>query len=230
MKLCVIMPAYNEASVIADVIRQIPKKIMDINNVEVIVVNDNSTDNTSRVAKEAGAVVLNHRLNLGAGGATMTGLEYARRNNFDVAVTMDSDGQHDPSEIKKLVKRVLSGYDLVIGSRLLGSQRHGMPLIKWIGNNAFNVITFLFYGVWVTDSQSGFKAFSKKAMEKCQVESVGYEICSALIGKAKAEHLRICEEPIKIIYTDYSKRKGQHYLNGFNIVIRLALSKIRGSL
>lgn len=223
------MPAYNEASVIAEVIRKIPSKVFDCLT-DVIVVDDNSTDNTDIIAKEAGAIVLRHRTNLGAGGATMTGLEYVRRHHYDIAVTMDADGQHDPANIERLAKKVASGFDLVIGSRLLDPSSRNMPLVKWIGNNIFNIITLLFFHVWVSDSQSGFKAFSKKALEKCQVESAGYEICSVLIGKAKEEHLTICEEPIKTIYTDYSKIKGQHYLNGFNIIIKLTLHKIKGDI
>jgi len=224
------MPAYNEAKVIGQVIRDIPKNILGASSQEVIVVDDNSSDNTGDVAAKAGATVLHHRLNLGAGGATITGLEYAYRHNFDVAVTLDSDGQHDPEEIKDLVAKIKGGYDLVIGSRLLIRQITDMPVYKLFGNNLLNFITFLFYRVWVTDSQSGFRAYSKRALKHCNITDMGYEFCSAIIGRIRSKNLRICEVPIKTIYTEYSKAKGQHYLNGFNIIIKLAWAKIRGGV
>jgi hypothetical protein len=124
---------------------------------------------------------------------------------------------------------VHEGYDFVIGSRLVDSE--GMPFYKLVGNNLLNIITFVFYQIWVSDSQSGFKAFSSVGIDKCRlIKNVGYEFCSELIGKAREERLKICEVPIRAIYTDYSKRKGQHYLNGFNVIIRLTLSKIRGNV
>lgn len=230
-KLAIILPAYNEARVIGKVIKKIPKTFFEAMESTVIVVDDNSSDNTILKSKNAGAVVLHHRINLGAGGATMTGLEYAKRKKFDLAVTMDADGQHDPAEIKKLISKVLNGYDLVIGSRLLEKDlNHAMPFIKRFGNKIFSVITYIYYRIWVTDSQSGFRAFSKVGLKKCRISNPGYEFCSEMIGMAKENKLKICEVPVRTIYTDYSKLKGQHYLNGFNILIKMTLSKLKGSL
>jgi glycosyltransferase involved in cell wall biosynthesis len=230
-KLAIILPAYNEAKVIGDIIKSIPKKFPGVTERVVVVVDDNSSDETGIVARRAKAVVLRHRLNLGAGGATMTGLEYAKRQGFDVAVTLDADGQHDPADIKKLLKKVHEGYDFVIGSRLIEKNNlKDMPRIKRFGNRLFSFITYLYYRIWISDSQSGFKAFSKKAIKQCQIQNVGYEFCSEMIGRAKANKLKICEVPIKTIYTDYSKIKGQYYLNGFNIVIKMTLSKLKGNL
>lgn len=229
MKIAIIIPAYNEEKVIGKVIRNIPRRVYDISNIETIVVDDKSTDETWKVAKTAGATVLRHRINLGAGGATMTGLEYARRHNFDIAVTMDADGQHDPRDISRLVRKVMKGYDFVIGSRLKEIIPGEMPFHRLVGNKFFNFVTFLFYGTWVTDSQSGFKALSKRAIGKCRIQNVGYEFCSEMIGLARANKLKICEEPIRVIYSDYSKKKGQHYLNGFNIILRLTINKITRS-
>src|SRR3989344_9314988 len=115
-RICVVIPAYNEASVIGDVITNTKIAFKKANlKATVVVVNDNSSDSTSSVARKAGAMVIDHILNSGAGGATATGLSYEEQNGHDNAVTMDADGQHDPSDVVEGVKRLLaSKTDLLI--------------------------------------------------------------------------------------------------------------------
>lgn len=220
-KLIIIMPAYNEGKVIGGVIKKIPRRIGDY-KVELLVVDDASSDNTRVEAQKAGAKVINHRINLGNGGAIITGLEAAKRLKAQVVVTMDADGQHNPKEIIKLIKKLNRGYDIVIGSRLIGDTTE-MPLYRVIGNWLLNVVTLIFSKRWVRDSQSGFRAISQKALKKISLATRGFEVSSELVWEAKDKKLRLTEVPIEVIYTDYSRKKGQHFLNAINIFFGLLL-------
>ena len=226
MHLVVVMPAYNEASVIGEVLASMPKHFSGIDKITTLVVDDCSTDNTREVVKSMGVCCISHEMNLGAGGATTTGLEAARELDADIVVTVDSDGQHSMTEIADLIAPIVNGEaDFVLGSRLINVSKN-MPLIKKFGNNLFNIVTYVFFGIWVTDSQSGFKALSKKALKDITISTTGFEFCSEMIGQIKKHHLKLAEVPISTIYTDYSKSKGQLALNGVNIIIALLLRKI----
>ncbi len=220
-KLVIVMPAYNEGPVIGEVIKKIPHKVGKF-KVEVLVVNDASRDNTQSEARKAGAKVINHRINLGNGGAIITGLEAAKRLGAQAVVTMDADGQHSPTDILKLIKKLNRGYDIVIGSRLIGDKTQ-MPFYRLIGNWLLSIVTLLFSRYWVRDSQSGFRAISKKALKSMKLAAQGFEVSSEMVWEAKEKGLRMIEVPIRVIYTDYSKKKGQHYLNAINIFFGLLM-------
>ena len=225
MRLAIIIPAYNEEKTIAQVIKGIPEKIKGVSVIDIIVVDDGSKDETVKVAKKTGATVLSHLINQGVGAATITGMEAAKKIDADIVITLDADGQHDATEITKIVELILKKkYDVVLGTRMMSKDK--MPLIKIIGNNIMNWLTYVLYEIWVKDSQSGFKGFSKKAIEKMNLSSSGYEICSEIIGEIKRVNLKYVEMPIKTIYTDYSKKRGQLSLNGINIIIRLITRSI----
>lgn len=229
MKLAVVIPAYNEEETIAEVVQKVPRKIIGISNVSVIVVNDNSRDSTARAAKAAGAIVLTHRLNLGAGGATSTGLAYAKKIGADIAVSLDGDGQHDPAEILKLLTEYRRGRSqLVIGSRFLSETIGRMPGLKNFGNRVMNVITYFFSGRLVTDSQSGFRLFGEKILENYSkiITTSGYEFCSETIINSKRYGLGISEVPVTTIY--FQGRKGQSPINGINILLKLFYKAIVG--
>lgn len=217
-----IVPAYNESPVIAEVIKKAKKVFSKDKNhsIDVVVVNDGSSDNTSSEAKKGGAIVIDHILNSGAGSATLTGLAYARRYNYDIAATMDADGQHTPDDVLQgIIKSQKTDIDLLIGSRLINSK--GMSIVKIIGNKGLSIITFLLFGINVTDSQSGLRIYSRKAIQELSWKSNGFEFCSEMIWRAKQANMKIQEYPIKAIYTDYSRSKGQNNWNGVNIVKRL---------
>ncbi len=227
MHLAIVIPAYNEATVIGQVLDGLPKQLKKITKITPIVVDDFSKDNTYDVAKAHGAKTIRHPMNLGAGGATITGFELAKRLKADLIVTMDADGQHDPNDIEKIIRPIIQRhYDVVIGSRLK-RQLAGMPRYKIVGNFLLNLVTFLFFAIWVTDSQSGFKAFSKRAIDTMRISSCGYEFCSEIIGEIKRHHLRYIEIPITVIYTKYSRKKGQHALNAINIFFGLLSRSFR---
>lgn len=224
--VCIVIPAYNEEMVIGDVIKN-TRNIFDKSHFdfEIIIVNDQSTDNTEKAAVDSGATVINHILNQGAGGATSTGLRYAEKYSFDIAVTMDADGQHDPKDVLSCVEESIKiKTDLLIGSRLIDSQ--GMSRVKVIGNKGLTFITWLLFGVNVTDSQSGLRVFSKQALDVLEWKSTGYEFCSEMIWRAKQANLIINEYPIKAIYTEYSKNKGQNNWNAINIVRSLVRRRL----
>ena len=221
-RVCVIVPAYNEATVIKDVIKSSKKTFAKAKeyDIDIVLINDGSKDNTLQQAKKGGAIVIDHILNSGAGGATLTGLAYARLHNYDIAATMDADGQHAPEDVLKGIYQIdpLQA-DLLIGSRLINSE--GMSRTKVIGNKGLSLITRLLFGITVTDSQSGLRIYSRRAIDQLDWKSTGYEFCSEMIWRAKQSGLRIGEYPIQAIYTDYSRAKGQNNWNAINIVKRL---------
>ena len=211
-KTLIALPAYNEAKVIGSVISGIKNEGYG----EILVVDDASKDSTYETASKAGAVVLRHVINRGAGAATMTAIEYARDNGYLELVLLDSDGQHDPKDIKKLLR---AKGDVVIGIRDWKSRT--MPWSRKFFNVVGNVVTWVFFGLYVKDSQSGFKVLRRKALERIQLTYDRYEFCSELIGEIKAKRLSFSQIPIKVIYTDYSRSKGQNFLNGIKMVLRL---------
>jgi len=225
-RLCIIIPAYNEATAIGDVITEVQKCFHNSYfTTEVLVVDDGSKDNTHAIAKKHGALVVRHILNTGAGGATATGLSYAQQRHFDIAATMDADGQHMASDVKKGVELLVSSdIDLLIGSRLIDST--GMSRVKVLGNRGLSFITRILFGIDSTDSQSGLRIFSRDALENLRWKTSGYEFCSEMLWRAKQQHMIIDEYPIRAIYTDYSKKKGQNNWNALNIVKSLIKRRI----
>jgi glycosyltransferase involved in cell wall biosynthesis len=220
-KILIGMPAYNEAKVIGKVIENIKKNGFE----NILVVDDCSADNTSLIAKKNKAIVLRHPINRGAGAATGTIIEYAKREKYDLLVLIDADGQHSPKEIKKLLKES-NKYDVVIGSRLIGSDLSEMPISRRILNFGGSLITYFVFGTFVKDSQSGFKVLNKKAIENIQITFDRYEFCSEIIGEIHKNKLTFKEIPIKVIYTEHSLGKethGQSFFNSFKMIIRLIM-------
>ena len=219
--VCVVIPAYNEAVVIYDVVVKMINELKKTDyKYEVVVVNDGSKDETANEATKAGATVIRHILNSGAGAATATGLSYADQQSFDIAVTMDADGQHDSKDVVRGIQEIQKqNVDLLIGSRLINSG--GMSRVKVLGNKGLSAITYLLFGINSTDSQSGLRVFSKKALSSLRWKTSGYEFCSEMLWRAKQAGLSISEYSIKAIYTDYSKSKGQNNWNAINIFTAL---------
>lgn len=226
IKICVIMPAYNESTVIGDIIQ----KAYDIFNktpyiIKIVVVNDASKDNTSEIASANKAIVIDHILNSGAGSATATGLSYAQQNNYDIACTMDADGQHLATDVIKGIEEIINNKkDLLIGSRLINKE--GMSKTKVLGNKGLSFITYLLFGINSTDSQSGLRIYSRKALEQLKWKTSGYEFCSEMLWRAKQAGLDIDEYPIQAIYTDYSRSKGQNNWNAINILKSLIKQRL----
>ncbi len=223
--IAIIIPAYNESTVIGRVLREIPRSITirgKTKSIITIVVDDGSVDKTNDVVRKHKNVhLITHVINMGAGAATRTGLHFARTIGVEIAVTMDADGQHHIKDTMTLIKKLYAdkSVDVVIGSRLLNSK--GMPWYRVVGNKGLSFITFLLFGVSVTDSQSGLKAFNHKALENIEYASNNFAFCSEMLWSAKKASLKIIELPIRAIYTDYSIKKGQTNWDVYHILSEL---------
>lgn len=226
LKVCVVIPAFNEGAVIGNVVRDAKKSLQRIPfHSDVLVVDDDSRDNTASEARNAGAIVISHILNSGAGGATATGLSFASQNGYEIAATMDADGQHNSKDVVTGIELMSqSDYDLLIGSRLINSD--GMSRVKVLGNKGLSFITFILFGINVTDSQSGLRIFSKNALKQLRWKTSGYEFCSEMLWRARQLNMSIKEYPIEAIYTEYSKGKGQSNWNAINIIKTLLRRRI----
>lgn len=206
---------------VGTVIKGVPRSV-EIDGVacfvSVFVVDDGSRDATSQAAQEAGAHVIRHMINTGAGGATRTGIAAALAHGADVIATMDADGQHAIEDVVAGIKLLVTGQkQMLIGTRL--AETTGMPRYKVIGNKGISFITNLLYGVNVTDSQSGLRIFSRDAAERIQWKTDTYSFCSEMIWRARQKGIAIEEYAIQTIYSDYSMTKGgQSGWNGINIL------------
>lgn len=226
----VIVPAYNEAGRIKRTVSSIPKTIQvkkKIYHVKTIVVNDGSKDDTQKVLTTIpGIIQLSHIINIGAGGATRTGIAHALSQKPALIVTMDADGQHHHEDLVKVSQEALSNnYDFVIGTRLINPE--GMPLRKRVGNRGLSILTYLVLGVWSTDSQSGLRAFSPKAAEIIRWQSNGFGFCSEMLFSSHKHKIQLNEVGIRAIYDEYSMAKGQSNWNALNIIRSLISARTR---
>ena len=196
MKIIVGIPAFNEEKNIAVLIIQL-KKIAD----KIIVCNDGSTDLTSKIAEELGAIVINHEKNLGYGAAIRSLFLKSKDLDADILVTFDADGQHRIEDIDKVINPIINGEsDLVIGSRFLDESEKEVPKYRKVGIKVITKITNATIKKQLTDSQSGFRAYSKKVLNELNPAELGMGISTEILIKASARNFRISEVPIKIIY------------------------------
>ena len=217
----VVIPAYNEEKVIGSVIDNLKKE----NLKNIIVIDDSSHDSTAKVARKHGAKVYSHIINRGLGGALNTGITAALVSGADVIATCDADGQHRTEDVKRAVETLIKeGYDVVLGSRMINSK--GMSLSRRLLNKGANMLTYLLFGIYVTDTQGGLRVFSRSAAEKIKIKTSRMEVSSEIIKEIGRNKLRFKEIPIEVIYTDYSLAKGQKNTNAFRIIYKLLLSRI----
>jgi glycosyltransferase involved in cell wall biosynthesis len=225
MKLAILIPAYNEARTLGQVIQQVKSVNLPGVEKEIIVVDDGSSDRTMEIARARGAIVIKHLLNRGVGGALNTGMEAALRLGADVVLTFDADGQHAPDDIGRVIEPIQSGRaDAVVGSRMIDPR--GMPWTRQVANHLANLATWVLLSAKTTDSQSGLRAFSRDAAKRMRIAAGRYEVSSALCGEIQRLHLRSVEVPIQTIYTEYSLSKGQGFSVGLRTLFRLILSKV----
>ena len=196
MKIIVGIPAFNEEKNIAAIIT----KLADITDT-IIVCNDGSSDLTSDIAEKMGAFIINHEKNLGYGAAIRSIFLKAKELDGDILVTFDADGQHRIEDIEKVTKPIIDQEaDLVIGSRFLDESEKEVPQYRKVGIKVITKITNASIKKQLTDSQSGFRAYSKKVLAELNPSELGMGISTEILIKASSKNFRITEVPIKILY------------------------------
>jgi glycosyltransferase involved in cell wall biosynthesis len=196
LKIIVGIPAFNEEKNIASIITKL-SNVADT----ILVCNDGSTDLTSEIAEKIGAVVINHKKNLGYGAAIRSLFLKAKDLDGDVLVTFDADGQHRIEDINKVIEPIVNEEaDLVIGSRFLDESEKEVPQYRKVGIKVITKITNASIKKQLTDSQSGFRAYSRKIISELSPSEVGMGVSTEILIKASSKNFRIIEVPIKIIY------------------------------
>ena len=222
MKIYIIIPAYNEVSILAEVLESL------CSNYSVIVVDDGSTDYTSVVARRFPVILLQHILNLGQGAALETGMEAARRLDADYVIHFDADGQHDASDIEELLDPLINGTtDIVFGSRFLGKKASGLPYFKKIILWAGRWINYIATGILLSDTHNGLRALNRKALHSIHFRQAGMAHASEILYEVNQKSLRYTELPVHVRYTNYSKQKGQTILNSVNILFHLFFKRLK---
>ena len=192
----VCIPAYNEEVKIKDVVK---KSLPYVD--KVIVCDDGSTDNTAALAKKAGAIVISHATNLGYGAAISSLFDYCRKNNAEIMVTLDGDGQHNPDQVPDLVNVILKhNVDVVIGSRSLRDDKD-LPSYRKAGIKIITSTINSATDLKVTDSQSGFRAYSRTAIDLIHPAESGMAVSTEILLKISNNGLSIAEVPITVSYT-----------------------------
>ncbi|MFH1470860.1 MAG: glycosyltransferase family 2 protein [Candidatus Micrarchaeota archaeon] len=213
VKTIACIPAFNEELRIASV------AILSREYGKVVVVDDGSADSTAKVAKATGAKVIRHEKNMGYGAAINTCLETGLKEKSDALVIIDGDGQHDPADIPKLLKALGEGFDVVVGSRFLSE--NDIPRYRKAGISALNTMTNLGSGAQVSDTQSGFRAYNKKALKALVgIKNSGMGAGSEILVKASDAGLKIAEVPIKVRYLDHASKRNA-LLHGFTVTTAL---------
>ncbi len=220
-QIVIVIPSYNEADRILKVVTDIQK----YGYKNIVVVDDGSTDNSIDLIKGMNITILQHLVNRGAGAATETGLKYCRTVlNAETVVMIDADTQHEVKDIEKLVDaHTKQNADITIGNRFMENQKN-TPRKRWFYNQIANIVTSIFAGKRVHDSQSGFKVFNKNALHRIIIEQDKYEHCSEILIKGLEYKLKIIEVPIRVYYTPETMAKGQHFINGIRTFINLLYS------
>jgi Glycosyltransferases involved in cell wall biogenesis len=196
-RILVCIPAFNEAKNIVEIINK-SKKYAD----GVIVYDDGSTDDTSELARMAGATVIKSSKNSGYGIAIRALFQAARDQNADIMITLDSDGQHDPDQIPRLIERLCTqNFDIVIGSRFLGkNDKEKVPRYRSFGIKTITKLTQSASYTGLTDSQSGFRAYNRNALSKINLFEDGMAVSTEILLRARENNLLATEVPITINY------------------------------
>ncbi len=193
-KIAAAIPAFNEEQYIGTVVLK-TRQYVD----ETIVVDDGSADQTAKIARLAGATVVQHERNQGYGASIKTILAEAKKKDIDILVLLDGDSQHNPDEIPNLIKPITEGFDLVIGSR--EQQQNDIPGYRRAGQRVIARFSRVLSGQELSDSESGFRAFSRKAIEQLDLKENGMAVSAETISRATEKGLKITETPISVRYT-----------------------------
>jgi len=209
-----VVPLYNEAKVVREVIQHARTVFPNI-----VCVDDGSSDDSVAEALAGGAIVVQHPFNLGQGAALRTGLDYALSDkSAKYFVTFDSDGQHRVEDALAMIDRLATGtVDVVVGSRFLDQRTQPGALKKLVLKTAV-MFERLSTGVKLTDAHNGLRAFNRTAATKIRIDQNRMAHASEIVAEIRRNDLRYTEMPVHVVYTDYSKSKGQSIWNSVNII------------
>jgi polyprenyl-phospho-N-acetylgalactosaminyl synthase len=235
--VAVVIPAYNEAGHIGDVIRSVPERL-EVGGQSfptvVIVVEDCSRDTTYDEALEAGAIVIRHFINSGAGAATRTGFSYvlknARRLGIAYVATIDADGQHSCEDLLSMLEAALvTKADLIVGNRLHAGNKKDMPRHRTLGNRGLSLISRMLFGITTEDTQSGLRLVSIEALPGISRFTIDrYGFCSEILWRARQKDLKVVEVPISVTYSEETLGKGQNNWGVFDLVTDLVALRLLG--
>lgn len=219
--ICVIIPAYNEQGMIRQVISGVRKF-----GYTIIVVDDGSATDLGPLLLQSGVYFLKHRINLGQGAALQTGIEFALQLQAEYLVTFDADGQHRAEDIGNMVEALHASHaEVAFGSRFMKGSVHNMPFFRKAFLQAARLMNFFFTGLLLTDAHNGLRVLTRKAAGHIHLTENGMAHASEILFQVKNSGLSYIEVPVHIVYTDYSRKKGQSIWSGFRIVFDLLLSK-----
>lgn len=210
-----IVPCYNEGQVIEGVVRHARQTFPNI-----VCVDDGSKDDSADGIRAGGAHLVQHPVNLGQGAAIQTGIEYARKQpGAKYFVTFDADGQHRVEDVLTMLERLRSEeVDIVVGTRFRGDVQKSVPLIKRIVLKTVVMLSGRTRRLGLTDAHNGLRVFNKKVADEMNITLNGMGHASEIVELIDARKWRVTEEPVTILYTEYSMSKGQSLINGVNIL------------
>jgi glycosyltransferase involved in cell wall biosynthesis len=220
----VIIPCYNEE---VDVVRHTVRPLL-ADGYTVVLVDDGSRRDVFPPLSDLPLVYLRHAVNLGQGAALQTGMEYAKRQGAACVVHFDADGQHAARELEALLEPLRRGVaDVVLGSRFLRAedQRQIPGLRRWV-LRAARTVNGLFTGMWLTDAHNGLRALNRPALEAIYLSENRQAHATEILYQIRRNRLRTLEVPASVVYTAYSKAKGQSSVNAFSVFIDLVLNKL----
>jgi glycosyltransferase involved in cell wall biosynthesis len=223
--LAIVIPARNEAPRLPDVLDTMPNSLPGVGRIEILVVDDGSTDDTAGRARTHGARVARHVVNLGKGAALRTGCDAALGLGFDMIVTMDADGQHQAADLPQLLQPLLAEEaDVVLAYR--EASGGSMPAVLKFGNVALSTVVKLFFGISIRDSQCGLRAFTAVVYPRLRWEARDYSVESEMLMRMARSHLRFAEVPIAAVYQD--RYKGTQPIDGVRILGQLLRWRLGG--
>lgn len=218
----VVIPAYNEEATIRNVVAGILTA-----GYAVVVVDDNSSQDLATALHNLPIHYLRHSVNLGQGAALQTGIHYALEQQASFVVTFDADGQHQASDIERMLLAMQQrGADVVLGSRFMQSSTAHIPFNRKLLLQAARVVNFLFTGFYLTDAHNGLRLLNRKAAESIFLKENRMAHATEILSQIKSLGLKYVEAPVHISYSAYSRQKGQSGWSGFRILIDLLLAKI----
>jgi glycosyltransferase involved in cell wall biosynthesis len=223
-QILIILPAYNESPVIAKSISGIISA-----GYQLTVIDDGSTDNTTKIVSDYPCYLIRHPINLGQGAAIQTGITFGlKHTNCEIFVTFDADGQHQVEDIESLVKPIIDGKaEIVLGSRFLGVKPVNIPKTRRFFLKFATTFTRIVNRINVTDTHNGLRALSRRAAGEIKLTQNGMSHASEFLDIIKRKNISFVEVPVKILYSSYSLAKGQNFLNSINILWELFFAEKR---